>query len=184
MSVSVSVRRVAATVVTAVAVAGAATLPASAADHDHSRGHGRSYHSQVVISDVQYRSSDRRDVREPAGRPLNREWVELTNEGRASVNLDDWTLSDEDGHTYRFRHYRLGGHQSVRVHTGFGRDRGGDLYQDRRQSVWDRDHDTATLRDDDGRLVDYTSWGHDHHDHHGDRGDRGHRDGGWHGHRR
>ncbi|MEU6594773.1 lamin tail domain-containing protein [Streptomyces sp. NPDC046881] len=183
VSVSVTARRVAAAVVTAVAVVCAAALPASAADPDHGRGHGRSYHPRVVISDVQYRPSDRRDVRGPGDRPLNREWVELTNEGRESVYLDDWTLSDEDGNTYRFRHYRLGGHKSVRVHTGFGRDRGGDLYQDRRWSVWDRDRDTAILRDDDGRIVDATSWGHDRHDHRGDRGDHGHRDGGWHGHR-
>ncbi|WP_078946850.1 lamin tail domain-containing protein [Streptomyces sp. NRRL B-3648] len=173
--VSVTARRVVAAVATAVAVVGAAALPASAADHDHDRGHGRSHRPPVVISDVQHRPSDRRDVRGPAERPLNREWVELANEGRESVDLDGWTLSDEDGHTYRFRHYRLGGHRSVRVHTGYGRDRGDDLYQDLRRSVWDRDHDTATLRDERGRLVDVASWGHDH------RGDRGRHDGRWHG---
>jgi hypothetical protein len=32
--------------------------------------------------------------------------------------------------------------------------------------VWNNDRDTATLRNDNGRLVDEESWGHGHH--HGD----------------
>ncbi|MFI9242645.1 lamin tail domain-containing protein [Streptomyces sp. NPDC053086] len=192
VSASVTRRRVAAAVVAATAVVGAVALPASAAD----RGHGRSDHSdqsgrwdhsdhsghsdrwgrsdrsdrsEVAISGAQYHASARYDR---SNASLNKEWVEVTNYGGGTVNLDGWTLSDEDGHTYTFRHYRLGDHQSVRVHTGAGRDRKNDVYQDRHQSVWDSDHDTATLRNDHGRFIDATSWGYDH---------RGHRDGGWHG---
>ncbi|AYN39690.1 lamin tail domain-containing protein [Streptomyces dangxiongensis] len=163
VSVSVTARRVAAAALAATAVVGAVALPASAADRDH----GRSYRTEVVISGVQHPST-RHDRFE---RPLNREWVELTNESRRGVNLDGWTLSDEDGHTYTFRHYRLGGEATVRVHTGFGRDNRNDLYQDRRHSVWGDDHDTATLRNDRGRFIDSISWGD------GDRDRRGHRDG-------
>lgn len=47
------------------------------------------------------------------------------------VNLDGWRLSDEDGRTYTFNHYR-GGRSTVRVHTGIGRDTYRDVYQDRR----------------------------------------------------
>ncbi|MFF7971888.1 lamin tail domain-containing protein [Streptomyces sp. NPDC007905] len=164
-SVSATVRRVAAAAVAAAAVVGAVALPASAADHDHDHDHGRSYRSQVVIGGVQHPSA-RYD------RSLNREWVEVTNQGRRDLNLDGWTLSDEDGNTYTFRHYRLEGRSTVRVHTGYGRDSRNDLYQDRRTSVWDDRHDTATLRNEYGRFVDSASWGYDH---------RGHRDGGWHG---
>ncbi|MFD7608680.1 transposase [Streptomyces mirabilis] len=39
--------------------------------------------------------------------------------------------------------------------------------QDRRQYVWNNDHDAAILRNDNGRLVDEESWGHGRH-HHGD----------------
>ncbi|MBL1082312.1 lamin tail domain-containing protein [Streptomyces actinomycinicus] len=141
----------------AAAVVGAVALPASAADHD-----GRSHRPRVYISDVQYRPSVRDDR---SFRSLNGEWVEITNDSWRAVNLDGWTLADEDGHTYTFRHYRLDGRATVRVHTGYGRDTREDLYQDRRAGVWDNS-DTATLRTDRGRLVDETSWGW-HRDHRG-----------------
>ncbi|MFJ2398802.1 hypothetical protein ACIOTI_39570 [Streptomyces sp. NPDC087843] len=48
------------------------------------------------------------------------------------MNLDGWTLSDEDGHTYTFNHYRLDGRSTARVHIGSGRDTYRDVYQDRR----------------------------------------------------
>ncbi|MEU1707744.1 lamin tail domain-containing protein [Streptomyces sp. NPDC005706] len=143
-------RRVAAATVAAAAVVGAAALPASAADH------GRYQRAQVVISAVQH-GSHVRDAR-----ALNREWVEITNEGRRDVNLNGWTLSDADGHTYVFRYYRLEGHETVRVHTGNGRDHVGDVYQDRGRQVWDN-NDTATLRDSRGRYIDSASWGNDRH---------------------
>ncbi|WP_250402801.1 lamin tail domain-containing protein [Streptomyces cellostaticus] len=139
-------RRAAAATVAAAAVVGAAALPASAADH------GRALRAQVVISAVQH-GSHVRDAR-----ALNREWVELANEGRRDVNLNGWTLSDADGHRYVFRYYRLRAHGTVRVHTGVGRDRVGDVYQDRGRQVWDY-NDTAVLRDSWGRYVDSASWG-------------------------
>ncbi|WP_308431567.1 lamin tail domain-containing protein [Streptomyces lucensis] len=163
MSVSSSVRRLTAVTSVAAAVVGAVALPAVAADH----GHGRSYREHVIISGVQYGSP--REGR--YDRSLNKEWVDVTNESRRAVNLDGWTLSDEDGHTYTFRHVRLASRSTVRVHTGYGHDTRSDIYQDRRARVWDYDGDTATLRDDRGRFVDDASWGRDHGDHHG-RGDR------------
>ncbi|GGP32416.1 hypothetical protein GCM10018980_68450 [Streptomyces capoamus] len=180
MSVSSPVRRLAAVAGVAAAVVGAVALPASAADHHH----GRHHHPVVYISDVQYDSPGRDDR---SNRSLNAEWVELTNDSRRSVNLDGWTLSDEDGHTYTFHHYRLNGGATVRVHTGVGRDTWSDLYQDRRAYVWDNDSDTATLRNHRDRFVDEVSWGYDR-DHRGaDRRHRGddRRDGGDHrdGHR-
>ncbi|AWW42540.1 hypothetical protein ADL00_04130 [Streptomyces sp. AS58] len=151
-STSVSARRLAAAALAAGALASVVTLPASAADHD------RSERPKVQISDVQYDSPGRDDR---SARSLNREWVEITNTTRRSVNLDGWTLEDEDGHTYTFDHYRLEGRATVRIHTGYGRDTDTDLYQDRRQYVWDNRSDTATLRNDRGRFVDSESWGSD-----------------------
>jgi hypothetical protein len=172
VSVSVTARRVAATAAATAAIVGAVALPASAVGHDH----GRSHRAQVVISAVQYDSPGRDDR---SNRSLNREWVQVTNDGLRDVNLDGWTLSDEDGQTYTFRHYLLEGRSSVRVHTGVGRDSATDLYQDRHLRVWNKDHDTATLRNDSGRFVDSSSWGGDR-DHRGD-GWGGDRDGGRHG---
>ncbi|MFF3334436.1 lamin tail domain-containing protein [Streptomyces sp. NPDC002888] len=161
MSVSASVptRRLAAAALAAAAVIGVVALPASAADH------ARPDRPKVEISAVQYNSPGR-DNR--SNRSLNKEWVELTNTTRHSVNLDGWTLSDEDGNTYSFDHYRLDGRATVRIHTGKGRDRDTDLYQDRRHHVWDHRSDTATLRNHRDRVVDEVSWNSDRH-HHGDR---------------
>ncbi|MFD8302075.1 lamin tail domain-containing protein [Streptomyces sp. NPDC059690] len=152
MSVSASVRRLTAAAAVAAAVVGSAALPAAAADHRPGFG----YHDSVFISAVHH-ASPWRDGR--SNRSLNAEWADITNDSRRAVNLDHWTLSDRQGHTYTFHHVLLQGRATVRVHTGLGRDTGSDVYQDRRDYVWDRSSDTATLRDERGRLVDETTWG-------------------------
>ncbi|MGW6739378.1 lamin tail domain-containing protein [Streptomyces sp. NPDC055025] len=115
----------------------------------------RPYHD-VVISSVQYDSPGRDDR---SNRSLKKEWVDVTNTTRRAVNLDHWTLTDKAGHRYTFRHFRLEGRATVRVHTGEGRDSATDVFQDRRTYVWNNDRDTATLRNDRDRLVDEVSWG-------------------------
>ncbi|MGV9420018.1 lamin tail domain-containing protein [Streptomyces sp. NPDC003674] len=148
------------TAVAAVAAAavGAVALPAVAADHHYP---GRA-HGAVYISSVRYDSPGRDDR---SNWSLNQEWVDITNSTRRAVNLDGWTLRDEDGHTYTFRHVRLDGRSTVRVHTGVGRDTRRDLFQDRRAYVWNNDYDTATLRNDRGRFIDDVSWGRHHRGH-------------------
>lgn len=138
------------------ALVSAAALPASAADH------GRPRHPKVEISAVVHDSAGRENH---SNRSLNKERVQLVNVTRHTVDLDGWTLADEDGHTYTFRHYRLEARTTVRIHTGKGRDTRDDLYQNRRHYVWDVDGDTATLRDDRGRFVDDASWGRTRHHH-------------------
>ncbi|MFJ5301958.1 lamin tail domain-containing protein [Streptomyces sp. NPDC088350] len=147
-SPSVSVRRLAAAALAAGALVGAAALPATAADH--------AARPSVEISRVQYDSPGFDDR---SARSLNNEWIEITNQSRHSVNLDGWRLSNREGQTYTFRHYRLDGHATVRVHTGKGHDDSHDVYQDRRDYIWDNRSDTATLRNDHRRLVDDKSWG-------------------------
>ncbi|MEU6546795.1 lamin tail domain-containing protein [Streptomyces sp. NPDC046859] len=150
----VTVRRVAAASLATGALVSAITLPASAADHSrHQRG-------QVEITAVQYDSPGRDNY---SNRSLNREWVEITNTTRRSVNLDGWTLRNRDGETYTFDYFRLEGRATVRIHTGIGRDSRTDLYQDLRHYVWDNRSDTATLRNDYGRRVDTESWGYRRH---------------------
>ncbi|MGW3653769.1 lamin tail domain-containing protein [Streptomyces sp. NPDC000878] len=150
-SASVTARRLAAAALAASALVSVAALPASAAG-------ARPQHPKVGISAVQYDSPGRDDR---SNRSLNKEWVELTNTTRHTVNLDGWTLEDASGHTYTFDHYRLDGRATVRIHTGEGRDTRTDLYQDRRNYVWNNDRDTATLRNDRGRFIDDESWGRD-----------------------
>lgn len=150
-------------------------LPASAADASHGRnlgfGHGRDVghshgrqhgqhqrperHQQrsVVLGEVHHADRGAR-----SNRALNDEWVTVTNESRRSVSLDRWTLTDSDHHVYRFARVTLRAYESVRVHTGAGRDTSRDLYQGRRSTVFDR-NDTATLRDARGQVVDTESMG-------------------------
>ncbi|MFF9128102.1 lamin tail domain-containing protein [Streptomyces sp. NPDC014889] len=167
-------RRLAATVAAAGALVGTVALPASAADHAP-----RPHRQNVVISNV-HLGSEGRDHR--SHRALNQEWVAITNNSRQNVNLSGWTLSDRQGHTYTFRHFRLNGHATVRVHTGVGRDTRADLFQDRHHQIWDR-RDTATLRNERGRVVDTNSWNDNRHDprddrdHRNDRNDRDHHGG-------
>ncbi|MGW3285663.1 lamin tail domain-containing protein [Streptomyces sp. NPDC001002] len=149
-SASVTARRLAAAALAAGALVSVVTLPASAADH--ARPHG----PKVEISALQYDSPGREDR---SNRSLNNEWVDLTNTTRDAVNLDGWTLKDDHGRTYTFHHYRLAPRATVRVHSGEGRDSRRDLFQDRRNYVWDNDRGTVTLRNDRNRLVDDFSWG-------------------------
>ncbi|MFE6846592.1 lamin tail domain-containing protein [Streptomyces sp. NPDC057686] len=153
MSASLATRRVVATFLATGALVGAAALPAAAADDHHGRDH-RAPHSSIVIGDVQYDSPGRNDR---SARALNGEWVEVKNTGRHSVNLRGFTLSDRQGNRYRFNDFRLEGRSSVKVHTGKGRDTRHDVYQDRRDQVWD-ERDSATLRDNRGNVVDSESW--------------------------
>ncbi|WP_046776944.1 lamin tail domain-containing protein [Streptomyces yangpuensis] len=160
MSASPAARRVLAVLLAAGTLAGAAALPAAA--DDHRRDHRRE-RSSLVIGDVQYDSPGRGDR---SNRALNREWVEIRNTGRHSVNLRGFTLTDQQGNRYRFNDFRLDGRSAVKVHTGHGRDTRHDVYQDRRHQIWD-DRDTATLRDHRGNVVDTESWGRRGHHHRG-----------------
>ncbi|MER5794350.1 lamin tail domain-containing protein [Streptomyces sp. NPDC001980] len=151
-SVSATARRLGSAAAVAAALVGVTALPAAATAARPAVPH----RDAVVISAVQHDLQGRAVF---SGRALNREWVDVTNTLRREVNLSGWSLSDAEGHSYTFRHYRLAGGATVRVHTGAGRDTRTDLYQDRRSSVWNRDADTATLRNDRGRYVDSASWG-------------------------
>ncbi|MBW8795097.1 MAG: lamin tail domain-containing protein [Streptomyces sp.] len=152
VSVSATARRLGSAAAVAAALVGVTALPAAATVARPAVPH----RDAVVISAVQHDLQGRAVF---SGRALNREWVDVTNTSRREVNLSGWSLSDADGNRYTFRHYRLAGGTTVRVHTGEGRDTRTDLYQDRRSSVWNRDADTATLRNDRGRYVDSASWG-------------------------
>ncbi|WP_327281599.1 MULTISPECIES: lamin tail domain-containing protein [unclassified Streptomyces] len=160
MSASLATRRVVSAFLAAGALVGAAALPAAA--DGHQRGH-RAPQSSIVIGEVQYDSPGRNDR---SARALNGEWVEVRNTGRHGVNLRGYTLTDRQGNRYRFNDFRLDGRSSVKVHTGKGRDTSRDVYQDRRDQVWD-ERDSATLRDNRGNVLDSNSWdGRRHHRNH------------------
>jgi len=91
----------------------------------------------------------------------NGEWVELTNEGDAPVDLHGYTLRDRGLHLYTFGAVALPPGATVRIYSGRGADTAAALYWGLAdEEVWDRDGDTAYLHDPAGAFVDlyaYTS---------------------------
>ncbi|MFF4649988.1 lamin tail domain-containing protein [Streptomyces sp. NPDC001380] len=160
-------RRIASTLLAAATAVVLGAGAAQAADHDHGR-HGleRDPRASVELGRVHH------------DRDARREWITVVNTGRHGVDLEGWTLSDRDRHTYRFGHLYLRGHDEVRVYTGRGRDHRHEVFQGRWRPLWDRE-DTAVLRDDRGRVIDRETWGDRdrHHGRHHDGRGRGDHDG-------
>ena len=89
----------------------------------------------------------------------NGEWVELTNEGDAPVDLGGYTLRDEGTHVYTFGPFTLAPGATVRVRSGRGTDTAADLHWGLADdAVWNNDGDTAYLRDASGTYVDSHSY--------------------------
>jgi len=109
----------------------------------------------VRISAVQY-DSPGSDT--GGNRSLNAEWVRITNHGSRKRVLTDWTLRDAADHVYRFGTFALGPGQSVRVHTGSGRNTRTDRYWGSGWYIWNNDHDRATLKNRRGIVVSRASW--------------------------
>jgi len=84
------------------------------------------------------------------------EWVEIISE--SEKNMTGWTLHDNNSvHVYPFpQDFLLLG--SVKVYTEHGLDNSTDLYWNLSISVWNNDHDVATLKDDEGTVIDQKSY--------------------------
>lgn len=82
------------------------------------------------------------------------EYVDVRNDGSTILDATEFTLEDEVGYEYAFPDgFALDAGATVRVHTGDGTDSATDLYWGRGSAVWNDDGDTASLRDDNGRLA-------------------------------
>ena len=88
---------------------------------------------------------------------LNDEYVVIKNEGNESVDMTGWTISDEANHVYTFPSFVLNAGAAVTIYTGSGVDTKDKLYWGSSSPIWNNDHDTAYLKDNEGKLVD--SWG-------------------------
>ncbi len=89
----------------------------------------------------------------PEKENLNEEWVEIANQGEEDVNLEGWTLSDRQNHTYSFPNFVLAAGASVKVHTGSGEDTEENVYINRSTPIWNNDGDSAILADSEGIIV-------------------------------
>ena len=103
-----------------------------------------------------YYNSPGRDTGSNAS--LNAEWISLYNSCPTGRNLKAWKVRDAARHTYTFGSYTLGGHGTVRVHTGKGRNTATNRYWGKGWYIWNNNGDTAYLRDRSGTLLDTCSY--------------------------
>jgi LysM repeat protein len=96
---------------------------------------------QVVIEEVSARGN------------YANEFIEIYNPG-PPVRLENWTLSDQQGHVYAFPNLSLGTGGGVKIHTGSGRNSPTDLYWGLETTIWGEAGDVASLRDNQGKLID------------------------------
>jgi hypothetical protein len=91
---------------------------------------------------------------------LNGEWVRITNNTQATVDLKGWTVRDAANHVYTFAStYRLGKGGAVYLHTGKGANSIAHRYWGRTGYIWNDGGDTAILRNKEGKTVDTCKWG-------------------------
>jgi len=85
----------------------------------------------------------------------NGEWIEIANQGDASVQMQGYTLKDEANHIYTFGNFTVAAGASFRLFSGQGQNSSTALYWGLvGESVWNNGSDAAFLRDVQGALVD------------------------------
>ena len=81
-------------------------------------------------------------------RNLNGEYVLVRNTGAAAIKLAGWKLSAGDrGQRFSLARYPLKKNATVRIHTGRGTTRAGQLFLGSGRPIWNNDGDRATLID-------------------------------------
>jgi hypothetical protein len=89
---------------------------------------------------------------------INREWVQLHNTSGRRIALTHWTLRDSANHVYRFGTYKIKAHGFVMIHTGKGSNTQTNRYWRLSNYVWNNDGDRATLKDNNGNVIDRCSY--------------------------
>jgi hypothetical protein len=104
----------------------------------------------VVIAHVESSFTENEDV--------NEEYALIENRSGAAVQMNNWTLRDEDDQKYTFPELLLEPGGQVRVWTRSGSDTAGNLFWGREDAVWNYTGDTAILRNPDGEDVSHFSY--------------------------
>jgi micrococcal nuclease len=93
------------------------------------------------------------DAEGPDTKNLNGEWASMKNTGSKPLNLKNWTIKDAGTNIYKFGKYLLEPGSTVFLFTGSGTDSAGKLYWNSSMPIWNNDHDTLYIRNDEGLLV-------------------------------
>lgn len=108
----------------------------------------KSTDTDVVVADTH------EDAKGNDNENLNDEYVILKNTGEETIEVTDWTVSDEASHEYEFPGFTLDAGASVTLYTGDGTETDSKLYWGENGAVWNSNGDTVTLEDDSGETVD------------------------------
>lgn len=119
--------------------------PASAAAHQ----------GGVHLGKIQY-DSPGKDTR--SNTSLKAEWVEIHNNTKSKVQLKNYKLKDNSGHTFTFPSYNVSAGKTVKVHTGSARISSGHVYWNSGSYVWNNTGDKARLIKPNGKQLDSCSW--------------------------
>ena len=84
---------------------------------------------------------------------MNGEWAEIKNTGLKPLNLNNWTLKDAGTNIYKFDNYLLEQGKTVFLYSGSGTDAADKLYWNSSTPIWNNEHDTLYIRNDEGLLV-------------------------------
>jgi hypothetical protein len=105
---------------------------------------------RVVITEVFYEGV--KGPREPD------EYVEFRNEETRAVELEGWTLRDEDAHVFTFPSYAMAPGEVCRVYTNEVHLEWCGFSYGSESAIWDNAGDCARLRSGEGRGVDVACW--------------------------
>ena len=88
----------------------------------------------------------------------NGEYVVVSNPTAEPLEIGNWTISDEAGHSYSFpADATVPADGSIRLYSGSGTDTATEFYRDD-GPIWNNDGDTATLTAENGTVVARTSY--------------------------
>lgn len=111
----------------------------------------------IIINEILY---------DPAGLEVEGEWVELWNAGNQTININNWTLSDQDGSvdiTFPDIDFPPGAY--ALVHTGEGVnsttfvDGKAEFYMWKSTAIWSPTGDDALLANETDATIDFVSYG-------------------------
>ncbi len=87
------------------------------------------------------------------------EFVEIRNDSGGPIDLQDWTLQDNERHVFVFPHFVLGAGQYCRVYTNHYRPASCGFSYNSGSPIWDNVEDCAYLKDSLGVLVSKFCYG-------------------------
>ena len=85
---------------------------------------------------------------------LNGEYVIFKNNNNFHINLGGWTVKDLSTNIYDFGKITFKSGSNLILFSGNGNDSENKFYWNSNKPVWNNDHDTLYLRDDDGLIVE------------------------------